>query len=284
MGIRVIVLAALLASCGHAPPTTGPAAADPPEELSIPEDLRPSVERATRVGREIFAQDEVSARATDLFQARVPKPERSGYRGWITIEGPWWKVAYVFESGGKPQVRFEAAFPRDEPPKSARPGFQRIEPPRPLDDEERARFQALQTVLKSQPARCGPTNPVVLPATLADEKGWLVYLLHGTLEANVRISGGHTRFRVSEDGTRVVESTTLSKCLALEPAAAGEEPVAMASGTPFFDAPNEGHVFTAMSNGLPFYLMTYKTPPGRAWLIHEDGTVTPHRLPPPKPQ
>jgi hypothetical protein len=283
VGIRVIVLAALLASCGHAPPTTTPAAGAP-EQPPIPEHLRPSVERAIRVGREILAQDEVTARAMDLFLARVPEPDRSGYRGWITIPGPWWKVAYVFESDGKPQVRFEAAFPREERLESARPGFQRIEPPRPLDDEERARFQALQTVLKSRPARCGPTNPVVLPATLADEKGWLVYLLYATTEVKVRISGGHTRFRVSEDGTRVVESTTLSQCLAGQPATnAGEQLVELVVGTPLFDAPNEGHVFTAMSNRLPLHLLTYKTPSGRAWVIREDGTVTFDRQLPPRP-
>ena len=53
-------------------------------------------------------------------------------------------------------------------------------------------------------------------------------------------------------------------------------------GTPLFDAPNEGHVFTAMSNGLPLYLGTYKTPPGRAWLIGEDGTVRFDRMLPPR--
>ena len=73
---------------------------------------------------------------------------------------------------------------------------------------------------------------------------------------------------MSEDGGTVLGVDRLLQCLV--------QPVSSATGafsvfTPLADTPNEGHVFTAMSNGLPLYLGTWKSEPGRMWLIRRMG-------------
>jgi hypothetical protein len=48
-------------------------------------------------------------------------------------------------------------------------------------------------------------NDVVLPAEVIGETGWLVYALAATTNAEEMLVGGHTRIKVSADGTTVEE-------------------------------------------------------------------------------
>jgi hypothetical protein len=232
------------------------------------------VERATRIGRAIFEQDEVSARAADFVIARVPAEGRAGMRGWVTIEGPWWRVAFVVGEPGAERVPFEASFPRDEPPERASPSLRAFDPPRPLDPDEEPRWRARRTAARNAPGTCGkPMNPVVLPASLDGGTGWLVYLLNSTSTAGETVIGGHLKFRVSPGGDSVLGLEQLSQCNVQKPLPRGATPMGMFLVTPHDDVPNEGHVFTAMSNRQPLSVGAWKTVRGRMWLVAPDGTI-----------
>jgi hypothetical protein len=206
----------------------------------------------------IFEQDEVSARATDFLYARVPEEQRAPtIRGWSTLPGPWWRVSFFVATGKDVAVGYEIDFPADQPPEKTRPTFRKLVPPRPLDADERARRDAVQTALVAlNKARtgCGPNvNPVVLPGSVLGTKGWIVYLLASTVEPGTIVQGGHQRFVVSEDGKTVVSSEQLSRCGVQK---VEKDTVAMALSTPFYDLPNEGHVFTSLSTRMQFVLGT----------------------------
>jgi hypothetical protein len=274
--LRFLVATLLLVGCSHAP--GGPSVSSSSSGAPIPDDLRPAIDRATRIGRQIFAQDRASSRATDVWLARVPEDRRRQGRGWVTLGGPPWKVAFLEGPSGAERVAFEVSFPADVEPGTGI--LTAVDPPRALEAEEALRRRMIRSAAAAVKASCGtPMNPVVLPPEGDD--GWRVYFLNSTSRRGEMILGGHLRVRVSDDGGAALGVERLSQCLVQQQASVAAGTAALVVGTPLHDAPNEGHVFTAMSNGLPLYLATYKTPPGRVWLIAEDGTVTFDRTLPP---
>ena len=231
------------------------------------------------IGRQIFAQDKASSRATDVWLARVPEERRRQGHGWVTLGGPPWKVAFLEGPPGAERVSYEVSFPADVDPGSGI--LTAVEPSRPLEEAETLRRRMVRTAAAAVKTSCGtPMNPVVLPPD--GDEGWRVYFLNSTSRRGEMVLGGHLRVRVSDDGGAALGVDRLSQCLVQQQASVGAGTAALVVGTPLFDAPNEGHVFTAMSNGLPLYLGTYKTPPGRVWIIAEDGTVTFDRMLPPR--
>ena len=224
----------------------------------VPDDLKAQIADAERVGPLIFEQDEVSARATDVLYDRAPEATSAGkLRGWVTIPGPWWRVVFFVARGDDVAVGYELDYSADLPPERTRPTFRRIDPPREPDAEEAARFRAVRTAIAALSAArsaCGRNvNPVVLPGSTLSKKGWLVYLLASTQEQGTVVQGGHQRFGISEDGRTVTSSDQLSRCSTQKVV---KEMVGIGVSTPFYDAPNEGHVFTALSTRLAFYLNT----------------------------
>lgn len=269
MGARVIAAALLVVGCTHAP--DGPSATSSLGPTPIPDGLRPEIERVQRVGREIFAQDRASARATDVWLARVPEERRRQGHGWVTLGGPPWKVVFLEGLPGDEHVGFEVSFPADVEPVSGI--LTTLDPPRPPAAEEVLRRRMVRTAAAAVKASCGtPMNPVVLPPDSGGTDGWRVYFLNSTSRRGETVIGGHLRVRMSEDGTTVLGVDRLSQCLVQGQAPVDARTVELMAGTPLFDAPNEGHVFAAMSNALPLNLATYKTSP-RAWYIQPDGTV-----------
>jgi len=193
-----------------------------------------------------------------MLYARAPSEKGGGrLRGWVTLPGPWWRVVFFVSTGSDVGIGYELDYPADEPPERARPTFRRIDPPRSPDPDERARFTAIQTAISAvnqAKEACGPNvNPVVLPGSILGQKGWLVYLLASTHERGTVVQGGHQRFLVTDDGRAVVSSEQLSRC-ALQHLP--EKTVGLALNTPFYDHPNEGHVFTSLSTRLDFFLGT----------------------------
>jgi hypothetical protein len=266
--LRFVAAALLLVGCSHA--AGGSSASSSSISASIPEEFRPEIERATRIGREIFAQDQASARAADVWLARVPEERRRLGHGWVTLGGPPWKVAFLEGPSDAERVAFEVASGI----------LTAVEPPRPLEADEALRRRMVRSAGAAVKASCGtPMNPVVLGPEGND--GWRVYFLNSPGRPGERVLGGHLRVRVSDGGLAVLGVERMSQCLVQGQASVGAGTAALVLGTPLLDAPNEGHVFTAMSNGLPLHLGTYKTPPGRVWLIREDGTVTFDRMLPP---
>ena len=265
-----LLVGTVLSACAASQPTTTVTAVRP-----TPEEYRAGVERSVRLGREIAAQDAASALASDVFQARVPAAARTGTRGWVALPRPdGWTVAFVSGEGESERVSCELDVPRQDRPDASQVTLRRMDPPRALAPDEAVRRRALQTVARSSPRGCGrPMNPVVLPASDAGQEGWFVYLLNSTSDPKELVVGGHLRFHVSQDGLRIDETLELSKCQ-IQPRAPGEQTGGLVLGTPFFQYPNEGHVFTAISQKLPLFLGT-KLGPGRSelWQVTPSGEV-----------
>lgn len=233
------------------------AAEDPRPNHPAPEECRAQVAQAEALGRAAFLQDEVSAWGTDAL--RREKVSEAGLRGWVTTaQGAGWVVHFY---GGEAEgwaERFRVRFAKPSPEAAE---VQALDPPVPVTGDLAAMIRARQAVvaLPLEP-RCGAAyNTVILPAALVGEKGWLAYLLAATLEPGVLVAGGHHRFLVSADGSKVLRSEPLSKaCLDVREVKGGGpgEPLAVVVTHLISPCPIETHVLLSLRYSRPLAVAT----------------------------
>jgi len=95
-----------------------------------------------------------------------------------------------------------------------------MDPPIALAAHVRGPATALRSARKARAPRVdAPYDDVVLPAELVGEAGWLVYELAATTNAEEMLVGGHTRIKVSADGTTVEEVFPFARSAVEFPAA-----------------------------------------------------------------
>lgn len=225
------------------------------ESLPIPNEQRPSVNRAQRLGRLLFEHDSVGSRATDAVYRKVHTLD-SRVRGWLTLRtGDNWIVPFLTDDDGAIGVLYRVQF-RDSMDSS--PEVQVLDSPQPVDDTAIRMFSARETAKSQAVQFCSKTyNAVVLPATEFGRDGWLVYLLAATTEPAVMVSGGHHRFVISPDGKTVIEHFQFTKaCLTMPvPRARAGERVAGAMVTHLTSqTPTEVHVFLSLLHQIPLYV------------------------------
>jgi hypothetical protein len=244
----LLALTSGVAACGG---SSGAAAAESAPRL--PGDLAHDVEEAQTLGRAIFEQDLASSRASDAVVHAMGEEADARVEGWITRRtGDAWTVEFIGKADGVYAVFWDAQVKGFGTNVPARP----VSPPRPLDPEGATMARARATAI-GQPFRACSSryNTVVLPASLIEEKGFLVYLLAATSKQGEWIVGGHQRFLISADGARVIQHRPLSKgCLSV-PAAATERSSAWVTHI-VSDAPAETHVFLSLSHQAPLYVGT----------------------------
>lgn len=219
--------------------------------------LLPHSDPAWRLGREIWENDLVSARATDLAVPHIPRD--AGARGWLTTrEAEGWRVDFYSLGPTGPTSVFRVTFAGPE----LRADKRALDPPEPLSADRAAMIRAVQTAQRASFPRCDRKyNYVTLPASMVGREGWLVYLLAAHQENGEVVLGGHARVLVSADGGRIIETTPLSKgCMVEPPPPPGARPVAMMLVTPMTDRPFETHVFLSLLHGRPLYLSARGTP------------------------
>src|SRR5262249_32181266 len=133
-------------------------------------------------------------------------------------------------------------------------------PPAEASDGLLLLFRARQAALAATPRNGQPLNPVVLPGAALGQKGILVYLLAGTTQPGEMVFGIHHRVLVSEDGTRVVASTPLSKTALVvsdRNLPAGARPEGAYVTHLMTDWPLETHVLVSlMHHNRPIYVGT----------------------------
>ncbi len=226
----------LAASCQHS-------RAVPP---ASPAECRDAVQRAVRVGAVLFEHDSAAAWASDALQDRFGRDER--VRGWVTVSEGHDVTAFFFGDGARePVVLYTASHgtvTKHEPPEIPAP-------------EVEVRIRALRTAAAAPlELRCSEgTNPVVLPAELLGETGWLVYFLAFTRTPGEIVVGGHVRRLVSPDGSMLVRSDPLSKgCLTLPP----PPPHAVFATVSHIvtPCPVETHVLAASQHKIPLLVLT----------------------------
>lgn len=211
----------------------------------------PEADVAWRLGHEIWENDLVSARATDLAAPHIPPG--AGARGWVTTRAAeGWQVDFYSLSPSGPASVFRVTFAG--PPLRANP--RSLDPPEPLSNDRVSMIRAVETAQRATFPRCARKyNQVTLPAGMIGREGWLVYLLAAHQEQGEVVLGGHARVLVSADGDRIVETTPLSKgCMVQPPLPPGARPVGIVLATPMTDRPFETHVFLSLLHGRPLYL------------------------------
>jgi hypothetical protein len=241
-----------LASC-H----TMPAAPVIKQPFSLPPGTEVTVQRAEEIGRAIFEQDDISARASDaLFRENIAQNEKR-VRGWITLRTEdRWLVRYIGDAEGQDAAYYDVTFRTGGPSAGA---VTRLHPPEPLAAEQLAMFRARQTALQAMTLRCSDRyNPVVLPRKVADAEGWVVYLLAATPTPGEVMIGGHSRIEVSPDGGEVKQVIPLSKtCLRMPRMVQGNhEPVGLMTTHIVSDTPIETHVYLSLLHKMPIYVST----------------------------
>jgi Outer membrane cobalamin receptor protein len=209
--------------------------------------------RVIAMGRALFRQDRASWVATDALMAHLngaAPPE--GFAGWIVVgEGSDQLVRFVRRVDD--QVR--AVF--DVPVHEGVAGELRVVD-EPLTDEQMPLFRARETAAANiGRLRCSrQLNVVTLPDP--DSDNLLVWLLTSTTDANIIPFGGHYRFTISPDGSRVISRDMLSNsCLNLpRPPTSGPQgaPAGLVVSQIVSDGPVETHVFLSLQNRLSIYV------------------------------
>lgn len=192
--------------------------------------------------------------ATDVLMTETDGGKNIGLLGWVTVrEGSAWLVKFLAGSPTEPCTIAEV------PVTDSAGQLKLFESCQPLEKDHASMFRARQAGMSALSRPCTANyNTVVLPATLRDEAGWLVYLLAATTVPGEIVVGGHFRAIVSSDGRTVNKLEPLSNsCLTLPPSAK-EQPTAAVVTHVISETPTETHVFLSLSHKKTLYVMTEK--------------------------
>lgn len=263
--LRFLCIASALfyGACGSTPQETLRPANDPVNSASA--DIAEPLRRAELLGRAIYQKDILAARATDIVIEHGPPPGIARVGGWVTVpdSGKW--VVYFFEKTRNPpailqQVNF---------PDSSGAGGEIGEPGLRPDLESLAAdmFKARQRAVTAPYRACSRSyNSVVLPAALAGEEGWYVYLLAATTEPDIAVLGGHVRVHVSADGSEILNVKEFSRSCLNVPIS--DHSVGLMVTHIVDKHPAETHVFMSLLYHMPLYVGIAPD----TWIV-EDGVV-----------
>jgi hypothetical protein len=233
-------------------------------------ELQDKISQSEMLGHMLYAHDIPAAIATDVMARKIGDLSKANLSGYL-----------VFREGddqGRPQNSWLVTFYKDYPELKATykirvtpgnpPGthLEQIDPPKPVGELELALFKARQSAIKAVPHITQPLNPVVLPADVIGESGFLVYLLASTTKPGVLVFGKHYRVLISADGREVKRFEPLSNsALEMPPPNQGGQPVAAYVTHVLGEWPLETHVFINLLHRTDVLVMTGKY----LWRIHE---------------
>jgi hypothetical protein len=218
-----------------------------------------------RLGREIYEQDQLVWKASDVLVAKRTRTQRENdvlQPGWITgtIDGKP-RVRFIGAGGAAGiEALYDIVFDGDV-------GTMSTPSDKTLSAEELAQYDARMLALKGANNKCSPTyNTVALKDPAGP--GWLVWALAATTDADAIIIGGHFRFTISADGKSVVSRDALSKgCLKFsrrQMAVTGAKVAGLGFMHLISLTPIETYVFAHLNYQLN---MSVGTPDGLAWKI-----------------
>lgn len=255
-----------------------------PDNNKIPPIRAFDIPTIESLGRRVYEQDDYAARATDALVAKIGAISgfaEQGIRGWIVQNDETGVlVRFIKETEAEPAAAYDIRFAIGRIPFVSIPSS----PELTLDQAilYRARQQGVQNIREM----CSPGyNTVVLPDP--DGDGFLVYALASTTNSNVIPIGGHYRFTVSSDGSRIEQADRLSaSCFTLPKRSPnlseGCELAAYYMTHVVSDTPVETHVFLQLQLGKPFFVLTKSNV---VWKIengiisHSDTSVAPSGTP-----
>ena len=207
--------------------------------------------KVQRLGQALYDQDIAAARGTDALLARFNGQPPADLAGWIVLgEGRNQTVRFLAREGDG----FRAAF--DIPVRSGRAGDVVEVTDTTLPPDQLAMFRARMTAANHIGAlRCTQRyNAVVLDDP--DSDGWLVWLLASTDQSNQLIMTGHYRFRISADGSEVLQRDQLSASCIIQTVDPAQGQLAGLNISHIVSPqPVETHVFTSLLYRLPIYVV-----------------------------
>lgn len=236
----VIVVAAVCVSCAATAP------APPIAHRALSDEEANAVQRAERIGAQLFAYDSIAWRATDVLDAAFGNTwRRSNTGGYLVGEGAaGWSIFFPDASG---RLVLTVAFDAFDDPEPV-PTWHR--PPREMPPRAASMFEARQLAIANlQPICDSAYNTVVLPADEGAQNGWSIYALAATTQAGADIWGDH-RVDVDNSGSTTVHNFSRS-CLRIPPPP--ESAVYRTITHITSDEPTEIHVFRSF-RGLPLFV------------------------------
>lgn len=238
----------------------------------IPAKYRQDVMLAEVIGRQIWLHDLAAWHTTDALREahafdRIP----GDGRGWLTFQRDnAIDVRYFAEQDGATRAFAKATLQFDPPGVI---GVARLATPEPMSERETRLMHAKTLVLEARDYfLCNdkaPPNTAVFEFDEDGRKELLVFVMTAWSEGDPPL-GGYHMFRVSEDGSRILDHYSQTKqCLASTSApanavAAGVTHVTSATPTMF-------HVFVGLEMHKPLYVGTSQN--GLLWKV-ENGRIS----------
>jgi hypothetical protein len=228
------------------------AAAEPPAPVPIREF---DIATLSRLGREIYQQDQLAWQATDVVMVQIglQRLQKDGGRGWVVDtsapEKPLVRFLRVGADGWESLC--DVAFAAAKEPELVVPSN------RALTRSQLLHAIALETAKRSFAERklawCGG-NPNTVVLDDPDGAGCLVYFLRAKPSATQVPIGGHYRMTVSQDGRTVEKIDRLfATCLTLDGKTPdGGKPEMLFMSHVISPTPLETHVFLSLQEKLPF--------------------------------
>lgn len=229
--------------------------------LAIADDTPPTIREfdvptIERLGREMYDQDQLAWKATDIavehFTADGMKAQKA--QGWIVApsDGGGNIVRFIHETDAGPQSYYDVKFAKDGSWTTSVPDAA------PLSATEAAQFGARQLALGSVTRRCSDRyNPIVLKDPQRD--GWIAWAMAATSDPGLAVIGGHYRVTVSADGKAALRSDQLSNgCLTLPKpdSKEGYKLAGLYTSEVVSLAPLETYVFASLSYKIPVMVGT----------------------------
>ena len=224
------------------------------------------------LGRRIHEQDDYAAQATDALVAKIGAISgftKQGIRGWIVQnDEAGVLVRFIKGTEAEPAAAYDIRFALGRIP------FVSIPSSPELTLDQTILYRARQLGIHNISEMCSPGyNTVVLPDP--DGDGLLVYALASTTNSDVIPIGGHYRFTVSSDGSRIEQVDRLfASCFTLPKRSSdlseGCELAAYYMTHVVSDTPVETHVFLQLQLGKPFFVLTKSNV---VWKI-ENGVIS----------
>jgi hypothetical protein len=221
-----------------------------------------AVARIEQLGALLFHHDRLAWNGTDEILERNIDLGPAGARGWLTetrADGAN-RLVFFGEEGEAGFGIMQVDFADQKPVAVTDLQRARLEPPLSLA------HRALRTVRATRAGACSEKiNTAVFKDPTADE--WLVYWLSSSTDLHMIVHGGHTRFRVDGEGTKIIDSLAFTKTCMFMPyskdsQAASAEHGAIVSQltTPM---PTEIHVFNSLVHGVPIIVLA----PDGTWRV-----------------
>jgi hypothetical protein len=220
----------------------------------------------TQRGRLLAEYDVAAWHSTDLVVAS--KPKDGDVKGYIAKKsGNRWTVVYgrISDDGKKYLIAFEAV--QQASPTEFK--IQAYQKPKEDSGSYLAAAKALETAKAAfTPAEPRPYNAAVLPA---DDGKFFVYLTPAQTELGVFPLGGDTRFVISSDGTKVLETRQLHKAIIEFAVPKDVKPETGYHTAILDDMPEDTDVFHVLAREpkLPELVVTQKF----VYQIAADGTI-----------